>query len=728
MAEQQAQGSLEDQLRSMILTNVTIGITPDSATGHMANQQQQNWRSRGRGRGRGRPYSNRGGTHWAGTEHQHRGFPAAPPEQNMAPQSTPRVLQRPYNPNGNTSNIAQSAGPSRPYAPHGQQPRRGQAMRSPYATSFNGGFQQHQVSDPTLQAAYLDHVASVEIPKAEIAKEEFEGKETFRQQLEAVCQKEFADKYTGDIASIKLVTFGSIASGFATPGSDMDLAIVPQWNDPSKSQETSIDRDIPRLLERAVLDVKMGGRLLTRTRVPILKVCQMPTEELYNALFEERQKWDQLPEEEQYALPAPPGVISHNPTELQEKVKSPQVNDSQSFPTLAEAKAAKGIVRSAPSVKVIEHGDDSKAEVAQAPATDGRKENNAPKETEDAVDPSKNQQPRGPRKWLREKKLGPLDFPKVGVGIQCDINFENPLAIHNTQLLRCYSLTDSRVRPMVLFVKAWAKRRKINSAYSGTLSSYGWVLMVLHYLVNMANPPVCPNLQSSWRPTTTKAEDLQQILQETTVSGYAVRFWHDEAAIAQLASAGQLSRNTQSIGELLRGFFHYYASIAQPSHYGQKHWSFFWATEVLSLRTPGGIRQKTEKGWTKATTTISNGKEVRQRYLFAIEDPFELDHNVARTVTHDGIVAIRDELRRAGRILNAVGRGQTPEGGLFDEVVEQAPPVTPNRTQAESETAPPLADTAGAGGSVVENELSTVAAVTGVPVPVAGTCEPGTHV
>ncbi|KAF9740000.1 hypothetical protein PMIN06_003451 [Paraphaeosphaeria minitans] len=720
MAEQHAQSSLEDELRSMILTNVTIGSIPDSSTTHMANHHQQNWRSRGRGRARGRPYAPRGGHHWAGTEHQQRGFLVAPPEQNTAPQSMPRIIQRPYNPNGNILNPVQSAGPSRPYGPHEHQPRRGQAMRSPYATSSNGGFQQHQVSDPALQAIYLDHLASLEVPKAEITQEEFEEKETFRQQLESVCQKEFADKYNGDIASIKLVTFGSIASGFATLGSDMDLAIVPQWKDPTKSQESSIDRDIPRLLERAVLDAKMGGRLLTRTRVPILKVCQKPTEDLYNALFEERQHWDQLPEEERYAVPAAPGALVQNPSEAQEQDKSPQVNDSQSFPTLAEAKAAKGIMRSAPSVRVNDRYDDGKAEVLQAPASDGFKENSVAKETADTAERSKNQQPRGPKKWLRERKSGPLDFPKVGVGIQCDVNFENPLAIHNTQLLRCYSLTDPRVRPMVLFVKAWAKRRKVNSAYSGTLSSYGWVLMVLHYLVNMANPPVCPNLQSSWRATTTKAEDLQQLLDHTIVGGYAVRFWHDEAAIARLASDGQLSRNTQSIGELLRGFFHYYASIAQPSHYGQKHWSFFWATEVLSLRTPGGIRQKTEKGWTKATTTISNGKEVRQRYLFAIEDPFELDHNVARTVTHDGIVAIRDELRRAGRLLNSVGRGQVPEGGLFDEVVEQAPPVTPNTAEAGSEAAMlavegAAVETSGGAGN------STMAAATNHSAPVAGT-------
>jgi terminal uridylyltransferase len=96
------------------------------------------------------------------------------------------------------------------------------------------------------------------------------------------------------------------------------------------------------------------------------------------------------------------------------------------------------------------------------------------------------------------------------------------------------------------------------------------------------------------------------------------------------------------------------------------------------LRTPGGIRSKQDKGWVSAKTTVTAEKKVTNRYLFAIEDPFELDHNVARTVTHRGIVAIRDEFRRAWKILSAIGKGMPPEGGIFDEVVESPPPPTPN--------------------------------------------------
>jgi terminal uridylyltransferase len=59
---------------------------------------------------------------------------------------------------------------------------------------------------------------------------------------------------------------------------------------------------------------------------------------------------------------------------------------------------------------------------------------------------------------------------------------------------------------------------------------------------------------------------------------------------------------------------------------------------------------------------------------------------VARTVTHRGIVAIRDEFRRAWKILQAVGTGQEPEGGIFDEVVENIPPPMPKPEEVQKGT------------------------------------------
>ncbi|KAJ8129263.1 hypothetical protein O1611_g4368 [Lasiodiplodia mahajangana] len=309
----------------------------------------------------------------------------------------------------------------------------------------------------------------------------------------------------------------------------------------------------------------------------------------------------------------------------------------------------------------------------------------------------------------RDRYSDSLEFPKSGVGVQCDINFSAHLGLQNTLLLRCYSYTDPRVRPLVLFVKHWAKARGINTPYRGTLSSYGYVLMVLHYLVNIVEPFVCPNLQELAPPD----PDLppQALEGITTCQGRNVRFWRDERAIQSLAQHGQLNQNRDSIGSLLRGFFEYYAQgnmvVALPKR------GFDWGRDVISLRTHGGLLSKGDKGWTGARTVIQpqggappasaepnvattqplppnnkiamppkdgktqpvteqqapkskDVKEIRHRFLFAIEDPFELDHNVARTVTHGGIVAIRDEFRRAWRIIKAAGKGHVTEDLLED--------------------------------------------------------------
>ncbi|KAL4732481.1 hypothetical protein ACLX1H_001497 [Fusarium chlamydosporum] len=315
----------------------------------------------------------------------------------------------------------------------------------------------------------------------------------------------------------------------------------------------------------------------------------------------------------------------------------------------------------------------------------------------------------------RDRYKDHLEFPKTGAGVQCDINFSAHLALHNTALLRCYSHTDPRVRPMVLFVKHWAKVRGINSGYRGTLSSYGYVLMVLHYLVNVADPFVSPNLQL-FAPPLPPGLSPVEVENMTSCQGHNVQFWRNEEDILRLARANQLNRNSDTIGHLLRGFFEYYAHSSMLSTSSGR--GFDWGRDVLSLRTPGGLQTKQDKGWTGAKTVIEaqnvgahpeqaastavdtkehagkdsvtqpkqgNGtakntefKEVRHRYLFAIEDPFELDHNVARTVTHNGIVSIRDEFRRAWRIIKSAGNGSPQESLLRDvnDVEEDASPLS----------------------------------------------------
>lgn len=76
-----------------------------------------------------------------------------------------------------------------------------------------------------------------------------------------------------------------------------------------------------------------------------------------------------------------------------------------------------------------------------------------------------------PKAYVPIIKLSLLPSPGLPFGIACDIGFENRLALENTRLLLTYATVDpARVRTMVLFVKVWSKRRRINSPYRGTLS------------------------------------------------------------------------------------------------------------------------------------------------------------------------------------------------------------------------------------------------------------------
>ena len=253
--------------------------------------------------------------------------------------------------------------------------------------------------------------------------------------------------------------------------------------------------------------------------------------------------------------------------------------------------------------------------------------------------------------------------PTTQGALQCDISFDGELARHSTHLVRCYARIDTRLREMVIFVKLWAKNRDINCPSKGTLSSYGYVLMVLHYAVNIAVPPLCPNLQQQLSPLRGGAKGVPR-----ECNGYNVQFWRDIHQIQLASDRGMFKKNAQSVASLLRGFFEYFAG----GHPGPK--AFHWVEEVLSIRTVGGLTRKRDKGWLAARIEKVAARlpdlpkqEIRHRYLLAIEEPFQIDLNVARNVTQCGVCAIRDEFRRATRLIERAGQ----IGDLTEDIVEK---------------------------------------------------------
>lgn len=213
----------------------------------------------------------------------------------------------------------------------------------------------------------------------------------------------------------------------------------------------------------------------------------------------------------------------------------------------------------------------------------------------------------------------------------------------------------------------WSKKRHINVPYKGTLSSYGYVLMVIHYLSNVARPPVLPNLQH-WDIPENTPQELLRVKSHDGQSEHNVWFWQDWDEIDSVAASGGITSNKEELGSLIRGFFDYYTH------------SFNWLKEVISIRTRGGILLKEDKGWKAAIQRENSEKSsYKDRYLFAIEDPFETDHNISRTCNLNGVSRIRDEFRRALRLL----RFREGEEGLFKELF-----ATPREEEMESHYRP----------------------------------------
>ncbi|KAK9742868.1 hypothetical protein RND81_03G201900 [Saponaria officinalis] len=197
-------------------------------------------------------------------------------------------------------------------------------------------------------------------------------------------------------------------------------------------------------------------------------------------------------------------------------------------------------------------------------------------------------------------------------GISCDICINNVLAVVNTKLLRDYAEIDVRLRQLAFLVKHWAKSRGINETYQGTLSSYAYVLMCIHFL-QQRYPPILPCLQGM------KAT-------------YAVTVDHIECSffdqVEQLRNFG--AQNKENIAQLMWAFFSYWAYCHD------------YANTVISVRT-GNTLSKHEKDWTRR---VGN-----DRHLICIEDPFEVTHDLGRVVDKHSIRVLREEFERAAWIM-----------------------------------------------------------------------------
>ncbi|XP_031685409.1 terminal uridylyltransferase 7 isoform X2 [Oncorhynchus kisutch] len=184
-------------------------------------------------------------------------------------------------------------------------------------------------------------------------------------------------------------------------------------------------------------------------------------------------------------------------------------------------------------------------------------------------------------------KVPIVKFYHARTGLEGDISLYNTLALHNTRLLASYAAIDLRVKMLCYVTKVFAKLCDIGDASRGSLSSYGFTLMVLFYL-QQRNPPVIPVLQEIYD---------EEKKPEVLVDGWNVYFYDD---LDKLPERWQ-QKNLESVGALWLGLLQFYTE------------TFDFREHVISIRQSAAL------------TTFN--KQWTSKYI-VIEDPFDLNHNL----------------------------------------------------------------------------------------------------
>lgn len=255
---------------------------------------------------------------------------------------------------------------------------------------------------------------------------------------------------------------------------------------------------------------------------------------------------------------------------------------------------------------------------------------------------------------------------------RCNIFFpNNPLMEHTANILQCYSLCDPRVKKMGHFIKKWVRARNISNPRQGTLSGTGYLYLLIHYLRDVADPPVLPNLQTC----NYGRRELEYI------DGQEIHYWSNKEEISAARDAGKLTQNTESVNALLRGFFEYYCGKAPEAQCTARRKYFHWKEYSLILRSDGGsVLRDPYPSWEK-----SHSGSPHHHDAVRIQDAMDTRRNIGASVTMDGSQRMRNEFARArlyiehAVVIPGTGWGWQKHDGsvgeqFFEPVLYVAPP------------------------------------------------------
>ena len=202
-----------------------------------------------------------------------------------------------------------------------------------------------------------------------------------------------------------------------------------------------------------------------------------------------------------------------------------------------------------------------------------------------------------------------------------DINVGHSLGVYNSALLCEFTRLDSRVKPLIMLIKKWAKVRAVNDPSSNTLSSYAYSLMAIGYMQHVG---LLASLQIGLEDcevisvpeiTTTKLKKLR--MRNVNIS------FHQSSStnICDVWGAG-------GAGDLFLFFMEYFGNTYK-----------FNSSNQISVYHGG----------------IGEFDALKGNRKLVVVDPFERDRNCTSGASDAGLGVVRREFRRVLHVLSMSG-------------------------------------------------------------------------
>ena len=207
-----------------------------------------------------------------------------------------------------------------------------------------------------------------------------------------------------------------------------------------------------------------------------------------------------------------------------------------------------------------------------------------------------------------DAKVPIVKFKHAPTGLEGDISICNILPLRNTKLLSTYAYFDPVVQSLGFLLKKMVKEAEICDASKGALSSYAYLLLLIHFLQKVQ---IIPNLQEGSQKPENQANHM--------TAGWNTYFVNEDEYPEKLKVLKEIyaekipkqaDRNNLT-GMLFIFMLRYYA------------YEFDWGRSVVNLR----LTQELEMTTAPHTGLTCSEKRWTAKTL-CIEDPFDLNHNL----------------------------------------------------------------------------------------------------